>query len=94
MADVIPIDPEQGVQTRSQPVLRLARLIGFAHPQCHALMHECRQAAYPPEFAERAKAIADEMMRLRADMQAFDAVGLQRVAVAINQVMARVRVHD
>jgi hypothetical protein len=87
MADVIPLDPEAAVCRRSKPASRLARLIGFAHPQCHILAQECREAAYPPEYAERAKKIADDML-------AFEEGTPKRASYFMNRVLAGVTVDD
>lgn len=89
MADVIPFDPEASVMRRSKPASRLARLIGFAHPQCHILAQECREAAYPPEFAEKAKKLADDMLALSADMRAFEASEAKPMGHHINRVLGR-----
>jgi hypothetical protein len=72
----------------------LARLIGFAHPQCHILAQECREAAYPPEYAERAKKIADDMLALSADMRAFEEGTPKRASYFMNRVLAGVTVDD
>lgn len=92
MADVIPFDPEASVVRRSKPASRLARLIGFAHPQCHMLAQECREAAYPAEYAERAKKLADDMLALSADMRAFEEGVAPRASHFCNRVLAGVEV--
>jgi hypothetical protein len=92
MSDVIPFDPEAGVSSRSKPASRLSRLISFAHPQAHCFMQECREGAYPPEYAERVKEAMDILLSVSADMRAFERGGPRPASHFINRVMARITV--
>jgi hypothetical protein len=94
MADVIPLDPEAAVCRRSEPGSRMSRIVAYAQPQLMQVANEYAEAAFPPEFADRARKLARDLVALSMDARAYEEGTPKRASYFMNRVLAGVRVDE